>query len=56
VTIDVEIVDQSNGKLLFSNKALREEAEYQERAEAEGRKAAIQKLVEKIVEGVQSNW
>ena len=56
LTIDVEIVDQSNGKLLYSSKALREEAEYQERAEAEGRKQAIQKLVEKIVEGVQSNW
>jgi len=56
VTIDIEIVDQSNGKLLFSNKALREEAEYPERGEAEGRKVAIQKLVEKIVEGVQSNW
>lgn len=56
LTIDVEIVDQSNGRLLFSNKALREEAEYPERGEAEGRKQAIQKLVEKIVEGVQSNW
>ena len=56
LTIDIEIVDQSNGRLLFSNKALREEAEYQERAEADGRKQAIQKLVEKIVEGVQSNW
>lgn len=56
VTIDVEIVDQSNGRLLFSNKALREEAEYPERGEAEGRKAAIEKLVNKIVEGVQSNW
>src|SRR5689334_12393712 len=56
VTIDVEIVDQSNGRTLFSNKALREEAEYPERGEAEGRKTAIEKLVNKIVEGVQSNW
>jgi hypothetical protein len=56
MTIEIEIVDQSNGRTLFSNKALREEAEYQERAEPEGRKQAIQKLVEKIVEGVQSNW
>jgi len=56
MTIEVEIVDQSNGRTLFANKALREEAEYQERAEPEGRKQAIQKLVEKIVEGVQSNW
>jgi hypothetical protein len=56
VTIDVEIVDQSNGRLIFSNKSLREEAEYPERGEADGRKAAIEKLVNKIVEGVQSNW
>jgi len=56
MTIDVEIVDQSNGRTLFSNKSLREEAEYPERGEAEGRRQAIQKIVEKIVEGVQSNW
>ena len=56
LTVDVEIVDQSNGRTLFASKALREEAEYPERGEADGRKAAIQKIVEKIVEGVQSNW
>ena len=56
ITIDVEILDQSNGKALYSNKTLREEADYAERAEADGRKQAIEKIVQKIVEGVQQNW
>ena len=56
ITIDVEIVDQSNSHVLFANKALREEADYAERAEADGRAKAIEKLVQRIIEGVQSNW
>ncbi|HEY9228441.1 MAG TPA: LPS assembly lipoprotein LptE [Gemmatimonadaceae bacterium] len=56
ITIEIEILDQTNGRVLWQSKALREEAEYAERAEPEGRKVAIQKLVQKIVEGVQSNW
>ena len=56
VTVEIEIVDQSSGRVLFQNKAMREEADYAERAEQEGRKQAITRLVQKIVEGVQSNW
>ena len=56
VTIEVEIIDQSNGHVLYQNKSLREEADYAERAEGDGRKQAIEKLVQKIIEGVQSNW
>ena len=56
VTIDVEIVDQSNGRILFQGKSLREEADYAERAEADGRGQAIAKILQKIVEGVQANW
>ena len=56
ITIDIEILDQSNGKALFAAKGLREEADYAERAEQEGRKQAITKIVQKIVEGVQQNW
>ena len=56
ITIDIEIVDQSNGRALYSQKALRQEADYDERAEADGRKQAIDKLVEQIITGVQSNW
>jgi hypothetical protein len=56
LTVEIEIVDQSTGKVLFSNKALRQEADYNERAEAEGRAQAIQKIVQDVVTGVQSNW
>jgi hypothetical protein len=56
VTIDVEIVDQSNQHVLWQGKSLRGEADYAERAEPEGRRRAIEKLVQRIIEGVQSNW
>jgi hypothetical protein len=56
LTIEVEIVDQSNGHVLYANKALRGEADYAERAEQDGRTQAIAKIVQTIVEGVQSKW
>ena len=56
ITVDVEILDQTTGKILWQRKALRAEGEYAERAEPEGRRQAIQKLVNDIVEGAQSQW
>lgn len=56
VTIDVDIVDQSNGHVLYQAKGQRGEADYNERAEADGRKQAIQKILDDIVEGVHKQW
>jgi Lipopolysaccharide-assembly len=56
VTIDIEIVDQSNNRILWERRGLRAEGEYAERTEAEGRRAALQKIVNDIVEGAQSQW
>lgn len=56
ITVDVEILDQKTGKVLWQRKGLRAEGEYAERADAEGRKQAIQKIVNDIVEGAQSQW
>jgi hypothetical protein len=56
VMIDIEIVDQSNGKILWQRRGLRAEGEYAERAEAAGRRAALDKIVGDIVEGAQSQW
>jgi hypothetical protein len=56
ITIDVEILDQTTGKMLWQKKGLRAEGEYAERAELEGRKQAIAKIVSDIVEGAQSQW
>jgi len=56
ITVDVEILDQTTGKVLWQRKGLRAEGEYAERAELDGRRQAIQKLVSDIVEGAQSQW
>ena len=56
ITVEIEITDQANGRVLYSNKALRQEADYAERAEQDGRQQAIAKLVQQVIEGVQSNW
>ena len=56
VTVDVEILDQTTGKMLWQRKALRAEGEYAERAEAEGRRQAIVRIVNDIVDGAQSQW
>jgi lipopolysaccharide assembly LptE-like protein len=56
ITVDVEIFDVRKGKVLFSRKGLRATGEYAERADAEGRRLAIEKIVNDIVEGAQSQW
>lgn len=56
ITVDVEIVDQTSGKVLWQRKGLRAEGEYAERAEPEGRRFAIERLVNDMVEGAQSQW
>ena len=56
VTIDVEIVEQANGHVIFQRKGMNGEGDYDERAEAAGRTKAIEKLVNDIVEGAQSQW
>ncbi|HEX7939115.1 MAG TPA: DUF4136 domain-containing protein [Gemmatimonadaceae bacterium] len=56
ITIDIEIVDQTTGKTLWQRKSLRAEGEYAERSEPDGRKQAIDKIVNDIVEGAQSQW
>jgi Lipopolysaccharide-assembly len=56
ITIDIEIVDQSNSRILWERRGLRAEGEYAERAEADGRRLALEKIVGDVVEGAQSQW
>lgn len=56
ITVDVEIIDQTSGKVLWQRKGLRAEGEYPERGEPEGRRHAIDRIVNSIVEGAQSQW
>lgn len=54
--VDVEIIDQTTGKVLFQRSGVSAEGEYAEREEAAGRKQAIQRIVNDIIEGAQSQW
>lgn len=56
LTIDVEIVEQASGKVLWQRKGLIGEGEYAERAEASGRRIAMEKIASEIIEGAQSQW
>jgi len=56
ITLDVEIVDQTTGRTLWSQKGLTTEGEYSERAESDGRQIAVQKIVDDVIAGAQSQW
>lgn len=56
ISVDIEIVDQTTGKTLWERKGLSAEGEYAERAELEGRRQAIERIVNDVIEGAQSQW
>ena len=56
LTLDIEIVDQRTGKALWQRKAMVVTGEYAERAEADGRRQAIERVVNDVIEGAQSQW
>jgi len=56
IVVNVEIVDQHEGKALWRGSGLSVSGEYRPPQESDGRRVAIQKLVTSFVEGVQSQW
>lgn len=56
IVVNMEIMDQRQGKALWRASGMLVSGEYQPPQEAEGRKVAIQKLVTSFVEGAQSQW
>jgi lipopolysaccharide assembly LptE-like protein len=56
ITLDVEVLDQREGKTLWQKQGLIEVGEYRPPQEANGRKIALQKLVNDLVDGAQSQW
>lgn len=56
LTVDVEIVDQREGKTIWQRQGLTVDGEYDPPQEVAGRKVALQKLVNDIVDGAQSQW
>jgi hypothetical protein len=56
ILVDVEIVDQTDGKTLWQRKGLSADGDYDEGAEQTGRRQALDKLVNDVVQGAQSQW
>ena len=56
ITVDVEILDQRQGKTLWQAQGLSEVGAYAPPQEANGRKIALQKLVDALVDGALSQW
>ena len=56
LVVDIEMIDQVTGKTLWQRKGLLAEGQYEERGEATGRKDAINRIVNDVIEGAQSQW
>jgi hypothetical protein len=56
IAVDMEIIDQTNGRTLFQRRGFTVDGDYQEGAENEGRRQAIERLVNDVIEGAQSQW
>jgi hypothetical protein len=56
ISVDLEMVDQVTGKTLWQQKGLMKDGQYEERGEAAGRKQAIDRIVEALIQGAQSQW
>lgn len=56
LVVDIEMIDQVTGKTLLQRKGLLGEGSYEERGEPLGRKQAIDRIVNTVIEGAQSQW
>ncbi|HEY9450945.1 MAG TPA: LPS assembly lipoprotein LptE [Gemmatimonadaceae bacterium] len=56
ITVDVEILEQSTGRSLWTRKGLMRDGTYTEGAEERGRSDAIKKIVSDVIAGAQSQW
>ena len=56
LVIDIEIIDQTTGRSLYTRKGVSSEGQYPEGGEASGRRTAIETFITQVVEGMQSQW
>ena len=56
VQVSVEIVDQVTGRTIWSRSGIQADGDYSEGSEAQGRKQAIDRIVNDVIEGAQSQW
>ena len=56
ITVDVEILDQTSGRVIWSRKGLVGSGTYSQSDEAAARKDAETKIVNDVIAGAQSQW
>jgi hypothetical protein len=56
ISVDIEMIDQKTGKALWQRKGLIAQGQYEERGEATGRQQAIERIVNEMIQGAQSQW
>lgn len=56
ITVNVTILNQKENKVLWEKNGLVVQGEYGPNQEADGRKKALEKLINDIVDGAQSQW
>ncbi len=56
IAVDIEMVDQMSGKVLWQRKGLIAEGQYEERGILTGRREAIKRIVNDVIQGAQSQW
>ena len=56
IIVDVEILNQRAGTTVWKRQGLSVDGDYDPPAEQDGRKLALAKLVQQIVDGAQSQW
>ena len=56
ITVDIEIIDQTTGRTIWQQKGLTRDGTYAQQSESDGRKNAIQKIVNDVIAGAQSQW
>lgn len=56
LVVDVEIVDPVRGKTYWSRKGLSANGDYAESDEGAGRKQAVERIINDVIEGAQSQW
>lgn len=56
ISVDIEMFDQVSGKVLWQRKALTADGQYEERGVLAGRRQAIERLVNDVIQGAQSQW
>jgi hypothetical protein len=54
--VDVEVFDQTRGRVLWSKKGMSAEGDYAENDEASGRRQAVARIINDVIEGAQSQW